>query len=402
MRGCFADSIMSPDTLWLILALLSLGIWLILLGLWGQFWRSDQRLGTGAVEGLEPCPAICAIIPARDEASLLPETLRSLLLQDYPGLLQIILIDDQSQDGTAEIARQIAAALGKSDRLQVLSGQSLPDGWSGKLWAMEQGFQAANQQNPVPDFLLLTDADIVHDLSNLSQLVGKAMQEQLDLVSLMVLLRCQSFWEKFLIPAFVFFFQKLYPFPWVNDASRKTAAAAGGCILVKREALAKAGGMAVVRQALIDDCALAAVIKNSGGRIWLGLSESTRSLRPYPSLETIWTMVARTAFTQLHYSGWLLLLALLGMGLVYLVPPIAALGGALTGHGWVAIVGVITWLLISLAYLPTVRLYRLSPVWALTLPAIALLYNLMTLDSALRHWRGVGGAWKGRVYALPK
>ncbi len=389
---------MSANTL-LAITLLSLLIWTILLVSWGQFWRSDQRLPIAQTD-LSVWPAICAVIPARDEASMLPETLRSLLRQNYPGKFQIILIDDQSSDGTAEVARQTAIELGMSDRLQILSGQPLPSGWSGKLWAVEQGIQAASAW--VPDYLLLTDADIVHDPSNLRQLVSKATVDNLDLVSLMVLLRCTSFWERFLIPAFVFFFQKLYPFAWVNDPNQKTAAAAGGCILIKRQSLVAAGGIAIVRQALIDDCALGAAIKNSGGRIWLGLSETTRSLRPYPSLETIWTMVARTAFTQLGYSPLLLVGALVGMVLVYLVPPLAAIAGGLAGNWLVAIVGFITWLLMSLAYWPTVRLYRLSPLWIFSLPAIALLYNLMTLDSALRHWRGQGGAWKGRVYAIPK
>jgi hopene-associated glycosyltransferase HpnB len=389
---------MSASTLWLSLTLLSLLIWMVLLVGWGQFWRSDQRLPEIGIKHLPIWPSVCAVVPARDEASLLPQTLRSLLLQDYPGRFQIILVDDQSSDGTADVARQTAAELGKSDRLRILSGQPLPVGWSGKLWAVEQGIQAA----PAPDYLLLTDADILHAPSNLRQLVSKASAEQLDLVSLMVLLRCTSFWERFLIPAFVFFFQKLYPFPWVNDPDRKTAAAAGGCILVKRQTLAAAGGIEIVRQALIDDCALGAAIKKSGGRIWLGLTETTRSLRPYPSLATIWTMVARTAFTQLGYSPFLLVGALVGMVLVYLVPPVAVIAGALIKNWPVVITGLVTWLLMSLAYWPTVRLYRLSPLWAYSLPAIALLYNLMTLDSALRHWRGQGGAWKGRVYAIPK
>jgi hopene-associated glycosyltransferase HpnB len=389
---------MSANTL-LGMTLLSLLIWVILLAGWGQFWRSDQRLPT-ETQDLPAWPSVWAVIPARDEATMLPETLRSLLRQDYPGSFQIILIDDQSSDGTADVARRTAVELGKSDDLQILSGQALPMGWSGKLWAVEQGIQAASVS--APDYLLLTDADIVHGSSNLRQLVSKASIENLDLVSLMVLLRCTSFWERFLIPAFVFFFQKLYPFPWVNDPQRKTAAAAGGCVLVKRESLAAAGGIAIVRQALIDDCALGAAIKNSGGRIWLGLSETTRSLRPYPSLETIWTMVARTAFTQLGYSPLLLVGALVGMVLVYLVPPLAVIAGLLLKDWPVTIAGLVTWLLMSLAYWPTVRLYRLSPLWAFSLPAIALLYNLMTLDSALRHWRGQGGAWKGRVYAMPK
>jgi hopene-associated glycosyltransferase HpnB len=393
---------MSASTFGLGITVLSLIIWMVLLLGWGRFWRCDQRLAITEPESLSSWPAVCVIIPARDEASLLPETLRSLLLQDYPGPWQIILIDDQSRDGTPTVAWETAISLGKSDRLQILAGQPLPPGWSGKLWAVEQGIQAASQQAQPAEYLLLTDADISHSPSNLRQLVSKAISEQLDLVSLMVLLRCTSFWERFLIPAFVFFFQKLYPFPWVNDPKRKTAAAAGGCILVKRQTLAQAGGIAIVRQALIDDCALGAAIKNSGGRIWLGLSETTCSLRPYPSLETIWTMVARTAFTQLGYSPLLLLLALVGMVLVYLLPPWAAIAGGLLGNWPVAIVGLLTWLLMSWAYWPTVRLYRLAWIWAFCLPAIAFLYNLMTLDSALRHWRGQGGAWKGRVYAIPK
>jgi hopene-associated glycosyltransferase HpnB len=235
----------------------------------------------------------------------------------------------------------------------------------------------------------------------------KAQQDNLDLVSLMVLLRCQEFWERFLIPAFVFFFQKLYPFRWVNDPTNPTAAAAGGCILIRREALNRIGGIQVVRQALIDDCALARAVKSSdrtenseiGGAIWLGLTSSTRSLRPYPSLETIWEMVARTAYTQLNYSPLLLVGTLIGMTLVYQVPPLAAIWGGWTGNWWIAIAGLSGWLLMALAYLPTVRFYNCSPWFAFSLPAIAFLYTLMTLDSALRHWQGRGGAWKGRVYS---
>jgi hopene-associated glycosyltransferase HpnB len=388
------------------IALLSMGIWVGLLGFWGQFWRCDQQLSSGSGEDLEHWPSVWAVIPARNEADLLPQTLRSLLTQDYPGKFQLILVDDQSTDGTATVARQTAQAVGKEMNLQILTAQPLPPGWSGKLWAVEQGIQAAQQHQP--DYLLLTDADIVHDPSNLRQLVTKAEQDKRELVSLMVSLRCTSFWERFLIPAFVFFFQKLYPFPWVNQPQRRTAAAAGGCILVQAQALAEAGGIETVRQALIDDCALAAAIKHRDtpsdrhGRIWLGLSRTTHSLRPYPSLESIWDMVARTAFTQLNYSPWLLLGALLGMILVYLVAPLAVILGLLTGQGALAIAGLLTWLLMSIAYLPTVRLYGISPLWAVTLPAIALLYNLMTLDSALRHWQGKGGAWKGRVYDIPK
>jgi hopene-associated glycosyltransferase HpnB len=249
----------------------------------------------------------------------------------------------------------------------------------------------------------LTDADILHGQGNLKQLVVKAERDRLDLVSLMVLLRTQSFWEKLLIPAFVFFFQKLYPFPWVNQPRHSTAAAAGGCALVRRDRLMEVGGIESIRKALIDDCALGAVIKGNSkqdkaGRIWLGLTATTISLRPYPSLKTIWTMVARTAFTQLNYSYLMLLGAAMGMLAVYAMPPIALLLGILTGQRLAVWIAIIPWGLMAIAYWPTIRLYRLSPLWTLTLPFIGILYMLMTLDSALRHVQGKGGSWKGRVY----
>ena len=382
------------------LTVLSLAIWVGLLVWRGQFWQADQRLDVQLKEG-SAWPSVSAVIPARNEASLLPATLRSLLMQDYPGSITVILVDDHSTDGTANVAQSVAQTL-DSSQLNIVSAEPLPPGWTGKLWALEQGIQHAQTLTPPPDYFLLTDADIEHDSKNLRQLVLKAQQEDLDLVSLMVLLRCQSFWEQLLIPAFVFFFQKLYPFRWVNDPTKLTAAAAGGCILIAREALTRVGGIQVVRQALIDDCALAQAVKSSAptkGRIWLGLSNSTCSLRPYPSLTSIWEMVARTAFTQLHYSPWLLLGTLIGMTLIYIVPPVGAIIGALTGNWLVAIAGLSGWLLMAWAYLPTVRLYGCSPWLAFCLPAIALLYSLMTLDSALRHWQGRGGAWKGRVYS---
>lgn len=411
--------------------LLSLVIWLGLLLGWGQFWRCDQRLESD--QSLEkqdsgfrtkdkedapkqlpliPYPSVCAVIPARNEAELLPVTLRSLLTQNYPVDLQVILVDDQSTDGTAQIARQTAEELGQTQQLTVISAQPLPAGWSGKLWAMEQGIQKA--QTLSPDYILLTDADIEHASVNLDRLVAKAVAQDLDLVSVMVRLRCDSFWEMFLIPAFVFFFQKLYPFRWVNNPHNPTAAAAGGCILIRWETLKQIGGLETIRQALIDDCALAQAVKGAGkrglgtdplasiphtsGKIWLGLSDRTRSLRPYPSLETIWSMVARTAFTQLNYNPLLLTGTLVGMLLVYLVPPLGLVAGALTGNWLMALLGLAGWLLMALAYLPTIRFYQCSTLFAFGLPAIAFLYNLMTLDSALRHWRGQGGAWKGRVY----
>ena len=398
--------------IWLGITLLCLGIWLGLLCFRGQFWQADQRLEAKEPENLpdnlEIWPSVCAVVPARNEATLVPVTLRSLLEQNYPGVFTVILVDDQSTDRTASIAQETAQSLAQVARLRVLTTAPLPSGWTGKLWALEQGIQQAENLTPMPDYLLLTDADIVHEATNLRRLVAKAQQEDLDLLSLMVLLRCESFWERFLIPAFVFFFQKLYPFRWVNNPAHRTAAAAGGCILVQREALHRSGSIAAVRQALIDDCALAAAIKSTGqpsqpgtqGRIWLGLTSTTHSLRPYPSLGTIWDMVARTAFTQLNYSPLLLLGTLVGMILIYEVPPLGAVGGLISGNWSIAIAGSGAWLLMTWAYLPTIRLYGLSPLWAFSLPAIALLYNLMTFDSALRHWRGKGGAWKGRVYPV--
>ncbi|MBW4468935.1 MAG: glycosyltransferase [Stenomitos rutilans HA7619-LM2] len=444
---------------------LSLIIWLVLLFGRGQFWRSDQFLkdeGGGMRDennllhpsSLIPHPSICAIIPARNEADLLPVTLRSLLTQSYPNV-QIVLVDDHSTDGTADVARQTAQTCDRASKLTAITAEPLPTGWTGKLWAMEQGIRYTQTLSIQPDYFLLTDADIEHHPEKLQQLVAKALADDLDLVSLMVLLRCKSTWEKLLIPAFVFFFQKLYPFRWANDPKRKLAAAAGGCILIRREALEQIGGLQILRQALIDDCSLAQAVKglgrrqkaegrgqkigevkeqsselktknflsfilhplsfllppqnsklithnsfspNPSGKIWLGLTRETHSLRPYPSLKTIWDMVARTAYTQLYYSPLLLLGTLVGMTVIYLVPPISTIAGLITGHWLIAFLGLATWLLLAIAYLPTLLLYQCPPLLAFGLPAIAFLYTLMTLDSALRHWRGQGGAWKGRVY----
>ncbi|MDZ8108336.1 MAG: glycosyltransferase [Nostoc sp. DedQUE12a] len=407
------------------LMLLSLAIWLGLLCFWGQFWRLDQQLEVETLYTTSLQSVVCAVVPARNEAELIPISLRSLLLQDYPGSLDVFLVDDRSTDGTANFAEGVAYALGKSEQLHIISGEPLPPGWSGKLWAVEQGINSASLLTP--DYYFLTDADIQHDVSNLRRLVAKAEQENLDLVSVMVRLRCESFWEKLLIPAFVFFFQKLYPFRWVNNPKNPTAAAAGGSILIRKEALERIGGIQVIRQALIDDCALAGAVKRgtgdwglgtrkefsqspipnpqspitSQGRIWLGLSTLTRSLRPYNSLATIWDMVARTAYTQLNYSPLFLLGTLVGMSLIYLVPPIGVILGVVLGNWEILFTGLFAWLLMTLAYYPTIRLYKCSFWLAFSLPAIAFLYTLMTLDSALRHWQGRGGNWKGRVYPNP-
>ena len=381
----------------LAIAFLSLIAWLFLLLFWGRFWLADRKLEPQTTE-LEYYPSVCAIVPARNEADVLPISLRSLLTQDYPGVFSVALVDDLSTDGTATVANQTARQLSQTNKLHVISGQPLPTGWTGKLWAMKQGIDYAQEQAS-PDYFLFTDADIQHDPSNLSQLVIKSQKQQCDLVSLMVKLRCDSFWSKLLIPAFIFFFQKLYPFPWVNNPQSNIAAAAGGCILLSRQALEKIGGIATIKDALIDDCALAKAVKSDRSTsIWLGLTDSTSSLRPYDSLSSIWDTVARTAFTQLRYSPWLLLGTLLGMSIVYLVAPITLIVGILTANWLLTLISLLTWFLMSLAYFPTIKLYRLSWLWAFSLPAIAFLYTLMTVDSALRHWRGQGGAWKGRVY----
>lgn len=383
--------------LYLTLATLSLMIWVFLLLAWGGFWRCNQFLPHQSTD-LPAYPAITVIVPARDEADVLDRSLSSLLQQDYPGKLRVILVDDQSSDGTGQVAQAIAAQLGQAERLTVITGQPLPGGWSGKLWAVEQGWRHIQQGEAPSDYVLLTDADIAHGNQTVKQLVQKAETENLALVSLMVMLRCESGWEKFLIPAFIFFFQKLYPFPWVNNPARKMAAAAGGCILLRRQALTAIGGIAALKEALIDDCTLAQKVKALNVPIWLGLSRDNWSLRPYDRLETIWDMVARTAYTQLNYNPLLLVGTLVGMGLVYFMAPLAVLLGLVLGNPYLLGVGALTWGLMAIAYGPTLNLYGRSPLWGLALPVIALLYNLMTLDSAWRHWRGQGGGWKGRVY----
>ncbi|MGB0682531.1 MAG: glycosyltransferase [Magnetovibrionaceae bacterium] len=369
---------------WLVLSLVSLGLWIYFFLGRDDFWRCDQRLtGTGP----EPAewPSVVAVIPARDEAETIRTTVGSLLAQDYPGNFRIVVVDDHSTDGTA-------AAAGQDDRLTVISGTDLPEGWTGKLWAVHQGIAKAGETEPA--FLLLTDADITHDAGNLKRLVMKAEADQLDLVSLMVRLSIASLWERLLIPAFVYFFQKLYPFPAVNNPNRRLAAAAGGCMLVRSRTLVERGGIQEIKGCVIDDCALGALMKRDGGRIWLGLAGRTHSSRAYDGLGPIWRMVARTAFVQLDHSALNLLGTVLGMAFIYVVPVAAFL----LGGGLPTAVAGLTLILMVMLYHPTLRLYGLSPWWALTLPFAGLLYTLMTLDSARRHWMGLGNAWKGRSH----
>lgn len=384
----------------LIVTSVSLLFWVGVLVLRGGFWRANQRL-TDPAPDLSRWPGVVCVIPARNEAPTIGGTVTSLLEQDYPAPVSVIVVDDNSDDGTfhAAGAGEVAKAAA-TKRLSVVTGKPLAEGWSGKLWAVKQGLDAAEEIDAEAAFVLLTDADITHDRESLRRLVAKAEGEGLNLVSLMVRLRCESLWEKLLIPAFIFFFQKLFPFPWVNDPARKVAAAAGGCMLIRRSALDQIGGVDAIRGRLIDDCALAAQIKKHGP-IWLGLTAKVKSQRAYESLSEIWDMVARTAFEQLGNSALALIGTVLVMSIAYLVPPIAAagvLGGgapALT----IAALGVLTWWgLMGIAYQPTLTLYGLSRGWSLLLPVAAFFFTLMTVSSAIRYWRGRGGAWKGRHY----
>jgi hopene-associated glycosyltransferase HpnB len=370
-----------------------LAIWLYLLGARGGFWLARERDGEGAA-GQGPWPAIAAVIPARDEAECVGDTVASLLRQDYPGEFTVILVDDQSRDGTAEVARIAAATVGAADRLTVLSGRALPGGWTGKLWAQNQGVAAAEALPRPPAYLLLTDADIAYAPGELRRLAAQAQSGGYVLTSLMAKLRCESLAERMFVPAFIFFFQMLYPFAWANDPRRATAAAAGGCMLVRRETLNAAGGMGSIRAALIDDCALAKILK-ARGAIWIGLTEGVRSLRAYPALEDIRRMVSRTAYAQLRYSPLLLAGTVAGLAITYLAPVLLAI----LGGGMARSFGIAAWLLMALAFQPILRFYRVSPLWGLALPAIAATYMAFTVDSAYQHARGRGGLWKGRSQA---
>ena len=374
----------------LLAALPALVVWLVLLLGRGGFWRARERDDAASPPAPARWPAVVAVVPARDEADVIARSVGSLLRQDYPGPFRVVLVDDGSTDGTADAAR--AAAAGAAGRLEVLQGAPLPRGWTGKLWAMRQGVERAGAE---PAFLLLTDADIGHAPDNLRALVARAEAGRHVLVSLMAELSCATPAERFLIPAFVFFFQMLYPFAWVADPRRRTAAAAGGCMLVRREALERAGGIDAIRADIIDDCALGRRMK-AQGPIWLGLTRRARSLRPYGGVGEIGRMVSRSAYAQLGYSPWRLAGTLAGMALVYLAPPLLALFG--TGAArWC---GLAAWGLMALAFQPMLRFYRVSPLWGAALPVIGAAYALFTLHSAVQVWRGRGGFWKGRAQAM--
>ncbi len=401
-----------------IAATVAAAVWVYLVVGHGGYWRASQWLPQVTGEP-DRWPEVVAVVPARNEAEMLPVTLPALLGQDYPGSLSVILVDDGSTDGTAEVAA--ALGRGSSRALRVLAGTPSPEPpeppgppelaspgrWAGKVWAMAQGLRVAgpDSANPGHGYVLFTDADIAWAPGALRALVAAAQGDDRDLVSQMALLRTATGWERVVVPAFVYFFAQLYPFRRVNTPGSRTAAAAGGCMLVRRDALERSGGVEPIRGALIDDVAMGAMIKGQRGRCWLGLSRQVVSVRPYPELASLWQMVTRSAYTQLNYSPVLLAGTLLGLLFVYVLPPAAALAGlallaagpATTAAALAAGAGLAGWALMSLSYLPTLRLYRLSPLRAPGLPLIALLYAAMTADSARRHYAGRGAQWRGRT-----
>jgi hopene-associated glycosyltransferase HpnB len=377
--------------------------WLFLVLAHGGFWLTNQRL---PVAGREPAtwPGVAAVVPARNEADSLPETLPALLAQDYPGKFRVFLVDDNSDDGTGAVAAELGEKAGRDGGvpLTVVTGKPRPEGWAGKVWAMAQGFAAVTAS---PEYVLFTDADISWSPHALRDLVASAEADNRVLVSQMALLRAETPWERVIVPAFVYFFAQLYPFRKVNDPKSGTAAAAGGCMLVRRAALEEAGGLEEIRGALIDDVALGTLLKRPGNRTWLGLTTDVRSARPYPSLASLWHMVARSAYVQLRYNPLLLAGTIIGLLVLYVAPPAGAVAGLVAaaagaGGGWTALAGfagLAGWALMTASYVPMLHLYRLSALRAPTLPLIAALYAAMTADSARRHYSGRAVSWRGRT-----
>jgi hopene-associated glycosyltransferase HpnB len=424
-------------SLQLSIGVLSLAIWLYLVFARGAFWRLrpfDDDLAQHAAPN--KWPSVVAIVPARNEAETIGQTLAALLQQDYAGELSVIVVDDHSEDATSQIAQRIAQQKNAESRVEIHPASTLPAGWTGKLWALNEavtraaagaakralsdelreGTASAVPENgskswalapegrvlsgslvdeALPAFYWFTDADIVHAPNTLGRLVSRAEQNKLDLASLMVLLQAKTQPERALIPAFLFFFLKLDPPSWTANPNARTAGAAGGCILLRRKSLERIGGFPAIRNEVIDDCALARAVKRSGGKIWMGLTRASVSLRAYSSFSEIRDMIARTAFTQLRYSALLLAGTLAGMFFTYLAP-VALL---FVQNPAPRILGLATWLLMSASFLPTVRFYRVSPLWAPLLPLTALFYSYATWLSAVRYWLGRGGQWKGRAQA---
>ncbi len=375
----------------LYVAAIPLAIWLYLLLARGNFWRlSEEEI---APKPLEKWPRVVAVVPARNEAETIARAVASLANQDYPGELEIIIVDDQSEDATAALARQAAAESRAKQRVTVHSVAALPAGWTGKLWALNEGVSAAAEKAPA--FFWFTDADVVHAPDTLRRLVFRAERDSLGLVSLMVLLQAKTFPERLLIPPFLYFFLMLYPPRWIADPRARTAGAAGGCILLRREALERIGGIAAIRREVIDDCALARALKQSGGKIWMGLTRASVSLREYGSFAEIRDMIARTAFTQLRQSIVLLVATLAGLFVTFWLAWILFFTG--NDPAWIMASTAVA--LMTTTFLLTVRFYGLSPVWAFTLPVAALFYGYATCVSAVRYWLGRGGQWKGRAQA---
>ena len=373
------------------LAAIPLAIWVYLLVARGYFWRvSEDSFGP---KRLEDWPRVVAIVPARNEARTISEAVSSLAKQDYPGEFSIIVIDDHSEDGSAALAQQAANEFGASQRVKIHVASPLAPGWTGKLWALNEGIQLA--ANYSAEFFWFTDADIEHAPDTLRRLVSRAEKESLDLVSLMVLLQAKTLPERLLIPPFLYFFLMLYPPRWIADPNASTAGAAGGCILLRRNVLAPIGGIASIRAEVIDDCALARAVKRRGGKIWMGLTRASVSLRSYGTFAEIRDLIARTAFTQLHYSLLLLIVTLIGLCATYLLAWIAFF--TLEDPGWLLASTAIS--IMTATYGATVRFYGLPWLWALTLPFAAVFYGYATFLSALRYWLGRGGQWKGRAQA---
>lgn len=365
------------------------GAWAWLMTMRGSFWRIEPRSEAPVPE---TWPRVVAVIPARDEADVIGRTIETLLSQNYPGELSVVLVDDHSTDGTGRAALAAAEALGMASRVQVVEAPELPQGWTGKMWAQNHGVAVARSNFPDADLLLLSDADILHGRGELRRTVSRMLAEGLDMASLMVRLSTESVWEKAVVPAFVFFFRMLYPFAWVKDFRSTTAAAAGGYVLIRPAMLEKIGGIKSIKDALIDDCTLAAAVKAHHGRLTLDLAEETASTRRYDGPEGLWRMISRSAYTQLRHSPLLLAGTVAAMLLVFVAPPLLAMrngGGASTGA--------LAWAAMTIAYYPMVRYYRLFPAWALALPLVSLFYLGATLHSAWMYYQGKGGEWKGRV-----
>ncbi len=387
-----------------VLGIITLAIWLHLFFGRGWFWRVRKLEADGPAEEVSTeWPSVMAVVPARNEAETISRVVSSLVAQDYPGQLAVIVVDDHSEDATAVIARQAAEASGTGKQVSIVSASPLAPGWTGKLWALQEGVSAGDvadsgapgESAEAPSFYWFTDADVTHAPDTLRRLVVRAERDNLDLASLMVLLQARTLPERALIPAFLYFFLMLYPPGWTADEDLATAGAAGGCILLRREALARIGGLAAIRGEVIDDCALAKAVKASGGKVWMGLTRKSTSLRAYTSFGEIRDLIARTAFTQLRYSALLLAGTLAGMFLTYVTPVFLLF----THDPTARLLGFLAWLLMTLSFLPTVRFYRLSGLWTPLLPLTAVFYTYATWLSALRYWRGKGGQWKGRAQA---